>query len=280
MCRVVSPRARWCQVGTGTLACQALLVLAVVIPSVYALSNRQGAESAVPREEIIRKWFPAPIALKSSADGWLTESLEEYLVWRHVQEKNPQAAQSMVTQAVRDAMSRPLRPISMGLKLLEQDREASRITLRAHGMLVWRTLETVIDRERVDRALREFAVRYGGGSAGIADFRKICEEISGRDLKWFFDYYLGGVDLPRIELHRVPGAAPNEVSGEIIVSFVPHGFQVRVELLLHTASGQAIRHSVATKGAVTRFTVSTTEVITRITVDPDSRILRDLAISR
>lgn len=233
------------------------------------------------REEIIRKWFPRPVAPKSDADAWLNESLGEYLVWRHLLDKDPEAARQMVTQANEDVVKhRVLRPISLGLHLVREGHEVERATLHSRGMLVWRTLETVIDRERVDRALRQYAARYGGAAASIEDFQRICEGISGRDLKWFFDYYIRGTQLPVIELRRLASAAPNEVSGEIIVRNVPPEFQVRVELLLHTASGAAIRHSVATKGEVTRFTVSTTEVITRITLDPDSRILRGPATAR
>ncbi len=225
----------------------------------------------------MRQWFPGPIALKSDSDAWLKESLEEYLVWRHLLEKDPEAARRMVTEAMRDAIAHePLRPLALGLRLLSAEPpQIARATLYSRGMLVWRTLETVIDRERVDRALREYSARHGGGSAGISDFRQICEQLSGRELGWFFEYYIRGTQLPQIELRRLPSQAPNEVAGEIVVRNVPPKFQVRVEMNLMTAAGRTIRHSVATRGQVTPFTVSMAEAVTRITLDPDWRILRE-----
>src|SRR2546425_1272317 len=141
------------------------------------------------------------------------------------------------------------------------------------GMLVFRTLETVIDRERVDRVLREYYQRYAGKAASIADFRKLCEEISGRNLRWFFDYFIEGTRIPQMVIRRTRSAAPNEVSGEIILRNVPPEFNVRVEMRLETAGGP-VEHSVATRGEVTPFTATTPQPVTRITLDPDQRILR------
>src|SRR3970282_1086258 len=117
--------------------------------------------------------------------------------------------------------------------LFREGNEVAYPVLYQLGMLVWRTLETVVDRERVDAALREYYKRYAGRSASIADFRKICEELSGRDLGWFFDYYINGMQIPEITIRRMAGGAPNEYAGEIVVKNVPAGYQgrggVRVE---------------------------------------------------
>ena len=181
----------------------------------------------------------------------------------------------MVARAMRDALAPdPMRPLSLGLHLFAlENNDVTRATLYQRGMLVFRTLETVIDRERLDRALREYYQRFAGKSASIGDFRKICEEISGRHLGWFFDYFLNRAQIPEIQIRRTPSAAPNEVSGEIIVRNVPPEFQVRVEMRVETLSGPA-EHSVATRGEVTPFTITVPQAATRLILDPDQRILR------
>jgi len=208
-------------------------------------------------------------------------ALAEYQRWRALLAQNPDVARQRVTaalQSVRDDQQ-PRAIVWMG-KLSAQARiDFMQRTLRDRGLLVWRTLETVIDRERVDRALLLYQERYQGKLEAATGFRKACEEISGRDLRWFFDYYVAGTQLPRITLRRITGSAPNEVAGEIIVSDAPPAYQVRVELRLYTSAG-TIEHSVATNGAVTPFTVTARDPVTRIALDPDSRILRRLDSSK
>ena len=225
--------------------------------------------------EIAHQWFPIEAALASQEDGWLAESLAEYLAWRYLQEAEPKQAGRMVERAMRDALvSEPLRPLSLGLRLFTLEGwDVTHATLYQRGMLVWRTLETVIDRERLDKALGEYYKRYAGTFASIADFRRICEEISGRDLGWFFDYFIRDTRIPEMEFRRAPSAAPGETSGEIILKDIPPEFQVRVEMRLETLAGP-VEYAVATRGLATQFTVTTPQPVTRITLDPESRILR------
>ena len=225
--------------------------------------------------EVAHQWFPIEVTLAREEDGWLAESLAEYLAWRSLEEKDPAQARRIVARAMRDALAaEPLRPLGLGLRLFARENDdVARATLYQRGLLVWRTLETVIDRARVDRALREYFNRYQGKSASIADFRKICEEISGRDLGWFFDYFIAGTEIPEIQIRRAPAAAPNEAAGEILVKNVPPDFSVRVEMRLETA-GSPVDHSVATRGETTPFTITSPQPAARLVLDPDQRILR------
>jgi tetratricopeptide (TPR) repeat protein len=225
--------------------------------------------------EIAHQWFPIKVTLERQEDGWLAESLAEYLAWRYLRETDPAGAQLLVQRAMRDALEpEPLRPLALGLKLFAQeDSEVTYRTLYQRGMLVWRTLETVIDRSRVDLALREYYKRFRGRSASLADFRKICEEISGRDLGWFFDYFLDGTQVPKVSLRRLASNSPNQFAGEIVLENVPPDFQARVELRIRTAGG-VVNHSVATSGMVTPFAVTLPAPALGVTLDPDLRILR------
>jgi tetratricopeptide (TPR) repeat protein len=224
--------------------------------------------------EIAHQWFPIEVTLARPEDAWLAESLAEYLAWRYLNENDPEQARRMVQRALRDALAtEPLPPLALGLRLFREPWEVTRATLYQRGLMVWRTLETVIDRERVDRALREYYKRFAGKSASIADFRKICEEISGRDLAWFFEYFINGTQIPEISLRRLPSDAPNVLLGEIVLKNVPADFQVRVAMRVQTAKG-AVEHSVATRGEVTPFSVNLPAAATQVTLDPDMRLLR------
>lgn len=212
----------------------------------------------------------------SDGDIWLTDARAEYVLWRELQQADPANARAHIQRVTAEVQNDATRlPVSQGGAACSNPSSEACGRAMRHGMLVWRTLETVIDRERVDRSLAEFSKRFGGRRASVNDFRKICEQMSGRKLAWFFHYYLRGRDLPEITLRRIAGSAPNEVVGQIVVKNAPREFQVRVEMRLYTATG-VINHSVATNGAVTPFTVTSNELVTRIALDPDARILRKL----
>jgi len=107
----------------------------------------------------------------------------------------------------------------------------------------------------------------------LQDFEKVCEEIAGRDLSWFFRYYVEGKGVPELELRRLPSESPGVVAGEILVRSLPPEGSVRVEMNVRTAQGN-VEHSVATHGEVTPFTVNVPAPALGITFDPDLRILR------
>jgi hypothetical protein len=242
---------------TRAFRLSAWVLASAFFPGVWSLgAGVPRATPALAQEERVQ--LPRSPSEKPRAKHvWLSAGLAQYEEWRELRQNQPDAARRMVEEAFQSA----------------QRQGDSREHAVARGFMAWRTLETVIDRERVDKALREYYRRHRGARAALADFRKICEEISGRGLGWFFDYYLQGTQLPEISLRRTAGGAPNEVTGEIVVHNAPVEFQVRVELRVFTAAG-VINHSVATSGPVTPFTVVTREPATRITVDPDLRILR------
>jgi tetratricopeptide (TPR) repeat protein len=236
--------------------------------------GRDGYSPYFLPHEIAHQWFPQQVAHASEEDGWLAESLGQYLALRYLEAQNPGEARRMVTLAMRDGLaSDRLEPISLGLKLFAMGNEITQETLYERGMLVWRTLESAIGRDQVDRALAEYLKRYAGRSATIADFQEICEEISGRDLGWFFYYYIDGTEVPEISVRRTPSLTPGEVSGEIMVYGAPSAFTVRIEVRVSTSTGP-ITQPVATRGPATAFTVVVPAPATQIEIDPDQRILR------
>jgi tetratricopeptide (TPR) repeat protein len=227
----------------------------------------------LPRE-IARQWLLSAGWQAGGRDEWLAEGLPEYLAWRYLGEAHPEVARALVTQAMRDYVAGGLhQPLFGSAEETEEEGEALILSSRQRGLLVLRTLETVIDRERVDRVLPVLIRRSGKNPPSVALLEKVCEEIAGRNLRWFFDYFVEGTGMPTIELRRLPSETPGIAAGEILVKGLPPEGSVRVEMAVHTAQG-VIAHSVATRGEVTPFTVNVPAPALGITLDPDQRILR------
>ena len=220
---------------------------------------------------IAEQWLLFKPGLIQRRDAWLVHALPTYLAVRYLSEVNPQAAQAVVARALRDApMEGTARALAEGDP---EPRDAATLMPAQRGMMVLRTLETAIDRERVDRALPEMMRRAAGRPPTTEMLESACEEIAGRKLAWFFDYFIAGTKIPAIEFRRVPSESAGVVAGEIVVKEFVSGGSLRVEMVVRTAAG-VVEHSVATHGTVTPFTVNVPATATGITVDPDLRILR------
>jgi len=223
--------------------------------------------------EVARQWFLNPGMDTHLIPSALVETLSQYLAWRYVLMTNPEAARTIVAQAMRDSVAQPVRqplstlsgPFALPILLLRGTDE--------RGLLVMRTLETVIDRERVDRVLPEYVRRYGRRPFSVGDFQRVCEEVAGRKLGWFFRYFFNGTGIPSIELRSLPSETPGVAAGEIVIKGLPAEGSVRVEMAIRTAQG-VVDHSVATRGTVTPFSVNVPAPVSGITLDPDQRILR------
>lgn len=225
--------------------------------------------------ELAHQWFPNEVTLMSPEDGWLAEGLAQYAALLYLRENDPREAKLLVERCHLGALAvDPLRPISAGLKLFATDGSSiAYATLYQRGLLVFTTLETVIGQSRVAQALREYFARYRGRSASVSDFEKVCEAISHRDLKWFFDYFVRGTKIPTITLDIPTVSPPGEFQGTIRIADVPENFNVRVDLPLVTTA-KKIDHSVATIGSTTPFTITYSGTRPTIDLDPELKILR------
>jgi hypothetical protein len=162
-------------------------------------------------------------------------------------------------------------------------------TLRATRAL--QTLERFLGRPVLDVAIGEFARRMRGREARVADFVSTVEDVTGRDLKWFFpsafdataryDYALASVDT-------VPGAPGVHTSrvvvqrrGDAVFSGTtqqPVGeFEAgnAVVILVRFADGTELRDHWDGRAASRTLEYVSMAAITSATVDPDLVLLLD-----
>lgn len=223
---------------------------------------------------VAREWLLREDSNSRVASDWLNQGLPEYLAWRYLLDARPEVARPVVESATRDSTARNgLDKHTGGVYSGLANAGIAPSFYEQRGLLVFRTLETVIDRERVDRVLAGVVRRSERDSLSLSDFERLCEDVAGRDLNWFFRYFFDQRSVPEIELRRLPSESPGVVAGEIIVRGLPPEGSVRVEMAVRTAQG-TVEHSVATRGEVTPFTVNVPAAATEIILDPDQRILR------
>src|SRR6185369_1384234 len=60
-------------------------------------------------------------------------------------------------------------------------------------------LRGVIGTDKFWQGIREYYRRYRDGNASTGDLQKVMEEVSGRDLRWFFQQWLMRPGSPAVE---------------------------------------------------------------------------------
>ena len=183
--------------------------------------------------ELAHLWWGIGVGTDFAAENWLSEGFAEYLSHTYFEDKYG-ALEPNLFAHVRDGVVEDVLHQELGwwnlrhefaergyLSLLRNrfDEPIVRApadveylngrTVRTYnkGYLVLRALDGVLGHDVSLEALREAYVRYHREILTVEGFRAVVEEVSERDLEWFFESWLYGDDIfdagvERIETHE------------------------------------------------------------------------------
>ena len=142
--------------------------------------------------ELSHQWFGDSITLKAWEDIWLNEGFATYAeaLWIEHTEGKESADQYMrdiYDQITADQLTAPGTP---------RVEELFGESVYYRGGWILHALRTQVGDETFFKILHEYYARYAGKSAGTEDFIAVAGEISGQDLKSFFDDWLFGDQIP------------------------------------------------------------------------------------
>ncbi|RMG16878.1 MAG: hypothetical protein D6729_10090 [Deltaproteobacteria bacterium] len=163
--------------------------------------------------ELSHQWLGVTVALRSPLDLWLVEGGADY--WglsAFADYAGPQRAEAL-WQGERDLLlgwieaqgDAPLRP--------ERAADLKTYVFYLKGALVLRHLEGLLG---VDALVEVYRQWIANGVGDTADFVAEAEAAAGGEMGWFFDPWLGGLGLPRIDFVPYFGEATGDV--ELVVT--------------------------------------------------------------
>lgn len=196
--------------------------------------------SLMPLHEVAHQWWGDAVGWKSYRDQWLTEALATYTALAAIEIDQPKQVDSILEHYRTDLLEKNKEgnlnseagPVTLGIRLLSSHNPVG-YDLIAYGRGAWllHMLRTMlIDGEAKDRArpgrtknknsspdepffrvLKKVKSDYEGKTLSTADLQRAFEaelpeslRFNGRkSLDWFFDEWVNGTAIPRIELNAV-----------------------------------------------------------------------------
>ncbi len=144
------------------------------------------------------------------------------------------------------------------------------------GGVVIHMLREQVGNENFWKGVNIYLTRHRFGSDETTDLRRAMEEVSGQDLKWFFDQWVYSISSPKIDIRKTYSARTKTLKLTVTQTqkpenLVPAAFKLPMEVEIKTAKGQKTKMIEITKRLET-FSIQLDGPPTSVTFDPDEKI--------
>lgn len=268
--------------------------------------------SQVLVHETAHQWWGDLVLWKSYRDQWIVEGLANYSALLVLEQQNPAQFRQAMERYRSDLLSknkdgelmRTAGPVTLGQRLVSSHfPDGYEAISYERGTWLFHMLRCMLrDAEaashsrngRTDpqepffRALRRLRDRYAGKSVSTRELVQVFEEDlprplwyeRRRSLDWFFEGWINGTAMPRLEAREVK-VVPREkdvlVSGTIVQKDAPNDLVTSVPVYAETRSNsQVLIGIVLADGAETPFRLSAPAGTRKILLDPKRTVLTTL----
>lgn len=242
-----------------------------------------GAEytpDVIRAHEVSHQWFGLSVFPATYHDAWLSEGFADFCSLWYLQASRKDATNYFkVLDAWREKLlsnrkyvfgsGQEAGPIWLGTRTSSSTTPGDyNLVVYAKGAWVLHMLRNLLldDADPSESAfrgvLREFYQRYRGRRVFTEEFRAVAEDVTGRDLGWFFAQWVYGTDVPACRFTWSAAAADGgwRVRGRIDTAGVPATFRFPVFVRVNFADGRYSRQRVWVEGPVTEFELPTAPV--------------------
>ena len=223
--------------------------------------------------QISRQWWGTQVSAGSRNHLWIENGLAAYseALWaEHL--TGPSALEAQMKAASVEALTVDNIPVVQEARLEDYSPELWALSA-SKGAQVLNMLRYVIGDEKFFQTLKQFAQQYAWKSAITEDLRKVAEQVSGQDLKWFFIEWIESSGAPEFKLEYTTFRTTKGFRVQGKVSQDLDTFRMPVDLRIET-EGNPEEKRVEVVGTSSEFSVDTFGKPKTVTIDPNSRLLR------
>jgi aminopeptidase N len=158
---------------------------------------------------------------------------------------------------------------------------------RAPGAIVYQKggwtlhmLRGAIGAEKFWAGIREYYRRYRDGNASSDDFRRVMEEASGVDLRWFFQQWLLGPGSPVVEGAWRYNPASKRIELELTQTQPGRAYRLPLEVGVTVAGAAVTIEKIDLTQKQQRFEIASDREPGTVELDPNTWVLMDAKFAR
>ncbi len=227
--------------------------------------------------EIAHQWWGQGVTWARYKDQWLSEGLAQYSSFLYLQSKHNHNKEILSTILKKFSKWTEKKtawgPITLGSRLSYIDFEAYQAILYNKASLVLNMLHDLLGTDLFFTGLREFFNRHKYSAATTGQFKRIMEEISGKELDGFFALWFDSHLLPEV---RVTYLIHKKEAGDILqvkVDQVNDVFVFPLWLEWEEETGRALhREKLTIEKKTQEFEIPLSARAKKIKINPDKAI--------
>jgi aminopeptidase N len=232
-----------------------------------------GFSDGLISHEMTHQWFGDLITMKSWQDIWLNEGFATYGEALFVEHRDGKAAYQNYMTSMSNGVP------STGSVFVQDTTSVSAIfnsgLVYRKGAWVLHMLRFEIGDSAFFRLLRSYVAdpRYRFGTATTDDFKDLAEQISGKELDWFFEQwiYRGG----RPELRYAWKSQGTQLTLRVQQTQAGESYRLPLELAA-IAGADTFRFEIEHNGGCQEYVFTTSQPVERLVIDPDNWVLKTL----
>lgn len=255
-------------------------ITATTMADTEILMNPDSIVLDLVSHELAHSWFGNLVTCRNWAELWLNEGFATYMeaAYREKAFGRAEYLRKVREDAVQFIVSDAVSENKHGLYnlLARPDDSIFDTTTYQKGGAVVHTLRETVGTENFWKAINVYLNRHKFQAVETPDLQKAMEEVSGKDLRWFFSQWVYGGGYPKLNIKQVynaPGKRLNLTVSQTQSAdkLTPAAFILPMEVEITTAKGTKTE-KVEIKKREESFSFKIDEKPLKIVFDKDEKI--------
>jgi aminopeptidase N len=229
--------------------------------------------------EIAHQWFGDSVTERDWDDVWLSEGFATYFALLFTEHDEGRDAfvdglKRSRAQVLQLEQKLPNTPV-IHRNLADMTRVLNNLVYQKGGWTL-HMLRNEVGTENFWTAIREYYRRYRNTNASTSDLRAVFEQVSGKQLEWFFTQWLTRPGVPTIEGWWRYDAAKKAVEVTLMQSQASPAYRVKLDVGIAATAGDLPRvQTIEMTGKQGVYTFAADTPPASVVLDPNTTLLME-----